>query len=550
MRGVIRSLPVEYALNAGVGLLNRIRAQAERRLMSPIGRRLRLLVRLILMLIISALPLLLLLRAESGQLDTDQYRPGYVDEMIYYHETGTFLNYGFAGGYYTFEESPAPLAFTRFDPHGPFPPMVYAIYGWLTGEWRYDSILWANAWYFALFTLIGLLILRLGILPLLALLPILYAFHPVRIFTFTSMTEVFNYGLAFIIAAVMARVIDQRGTLRRSTLALLALIVFAGSLFRLTWIFLMLPLFLLSLRRTFSLGTAVTGLGLLYLGALSVWLYGSLNAVYPYSFLSTFPREVRASGDPIGTLITGLVGRAEFNFQRIEAESQGYEHALRLQAIAIAVIALLAPLVSRLRGLRRFGFSRAEIIFHVCNLMIVMATQLFLYDMYAGRDYRVLAPHVLASLIVLLARRRVLLALMIGAVSLLAFPAYNNYRLIVTGNYLVDAERVELFRDQVDDYLVVLPEARGWCSTVGIVRWTAELMALPFGIGINKFENPAWIDQPRTRYLLMSEEDMLSVEARHPGQQYELLTETTIGNLYLNNRAPCPYNHIPSERQN
>lgn len=550
MLGIIRSLPVEYALNAGMGLLNRIHVQVEQRLISPTGRRLRLLIRLILMLIISALPLLLLTWAEDGTLDTDRYRPGYVDEMIYYHETGTFLNYGFAGGYYTFEERPAPLAFTRFDPHGPFPPLIYAVYGWLTGEWRYDSILWANAWYFALFTLIGLLVLRLGVLPLLALLPILYFLHPVRIFIFTSMTEVFNYGLAFIIAAVMARTIERRSALRRSSLALLALIVFAASLFRLTWIFLMLPLFLLSLRRTFSLGTAVTGLALLYLSALSVWLYGSLNAVYPYSFLSTFPLELRASGDPLSTLINGLVGRAQFNFQRIEAESQNYEHALRLQVITIIVTALLSPLLSRVRGLRRFGFSRAEVLFHVCNLMIVLATQLFLYDMYAGRDYRVLAPHFLASLIVLLARRRVLLALVFGALSLLAYPAYNNYRLIITGNYLVDVERVELFRDQVDDYLVVLPEARGWCSTVGIVRWTAELMALPFGIGINKFENAAWIDQPRSRYLLMGEADMVIAEARHPGRQYELLTETTIGNLYLNNRAPCPYNHGPSERQN
>ena len=57
------------------------------------------------------------------------------DEIYYWHQIATFKRAGFNGGYYTYQEVPAPNL-SHFGTHGPMFPMIYGVLGYLVG-WHF-----------------------------------------------------------------------------------------------------------------------------------------------------------------------------------------------------------------------------------------------------------------------------------------------------------------------------------------------------------------------------------------------------------------------------
>lgn len=501
-------------------------------------------------LLVALIPLIWLVAQGTREvgINLEDYRPVYYDELIYWHQAGTFLQYGWQGGYYTFEEEAAPLTLTRFDLHGPLYPMFYALFGAASGRWNYDSVLWANAFYCGLLIGVTLFAARPRMSHALLFGGILLTFHPFQIYLFTSMTELLHYGFAFLLAPLFARLLLKPDAVRpRDVVFIAGLLVFL-SLFRLFWVFLALPLFLLAVRRSSILHIGRAFVFTALTAVIALVPYWLLNARYPYYHFQTMISLFREQ-PTLDNAVRLVTDRIAYNLERA-AQSDLYERILRLQGvlllIAVPVMGVagrwrisLHPLIGWVgRGL---VLPWREVLFHLCNLGIIMAVQLVLYDMYAERDYRMIAPHLLLSLLILVLCHRQLGVIIAGVGIILGFSLYTQgYGSAVSVKFVQNDIPVEAFRDDLADTVVFQPSANGWCNTLTIIGWDPELIAVPFGIGINSHLAPGYIRRiPNARYALLTPEEYVNITSRLPGATYTLLAETHIGNLYRNEWAWC-----------
>src|SRR5262245_38029134 len=104
--------------------------------MSRLRSQLPLLVLSALVVSLPVLETLFLLRGIGGSLQTfvPTYSGVYNDALGYWRTVLTFSQVGFQGGYYTFNELPAPASFTHFYVYGPMYPLIYGtlgrVFGW------------------------------------------------------------------------------------------------------------------------------------------------------------------------------------------------------------------------------------------------------------------------------------------------------------------------------------------------------------------------------------------------------------------------------------
>jgi hypothetical protein len=205
--------------------------------------------------------------------------------------------------------------------------------------------------------------------------------------------------------------------------------------------------------------------------------------------------------------------------------------------------------VERIRQHVRFvpKFEWRETVFHSFNLGIPLLFNFTIYDFFEWHDYRNLAPHLLLSLLVLLAYRRHIWVGVFVIVNLFLLPAFfQTYREFWEPSFTFDRQRIETFKETAQDIIVYDPEASSaWCNTV-LVRMTdwgelkavfpPELMALHPGIGISFFFEFYNLSLPlKSKYLLLDE----ATRNTFPTARTELLGTTSIGKIYLNLDAGC-----------
>src|SRR5688500_1631643 len=157
------------------------------------------------------------------------------DEMMYWHQAGTFAEAGFDGGYYTAGELLPRIG--RFYSWGAAAPIFYgtfaAVFGWP---------LWAmTALNLALLTAAVAAFIWLARLPwegLLWLGAILATFHPFLIYSPTQYIEVLNLALALLLAGLFARLIrlHREGAAASRWLTLITGgVIFFAALIRFPW---------------------------------------------------------------------------------------------------------------------------------------------------------------------------------------------------------------------------------------------------------------------------------------------------------------------------
>jgi hypothetical protein len=450
------------------------------------------------------------------------FSPVWSDELIYWREVDTFKNVGFNGGYFTFDEMPAPANFTHFGAHGPwiavFMGLVSRIMGW-------------NSFIMPLFNL-GILTLTLAVWVFivkpdlrqsLVTLFILLTYWPLFIYILTGMMESLNQAIAILLAAGFYRQVSGHSS-RRFQVILFGLI-FLAALIRPLWALLFLPFFViyaLHHLRGWVIGLACC---MIIFGLSIYW-----NAPYPPGFVAYFFRQFSQSP------ILAFQLFVQHLFSNLARLSQGnlLEIGLRVQIAAVIMVVFWGQWLNRLsRWLPKL--SASESCFHRFNLLSVLLLTLVLYDIFDWRDYRVLAPHLLLTILLFIAYRHLKLSLLLAVANLIFVMAFltvykDNGRL----HFYADTQSIGTLREEIKSFITYdSTTTNSWCNTVFGVDFPPDiLMSLPSGIGYSvKIFNDLSVLQ--SRYILLNR---VSVSDRADWQY-----QTSIGSydLYLNLAAKC-----------
>lgn len=473
------------------------------------------------------------------------------DEIDYWHEIKTFSEVGFNSGYYTYEETSAPASFTHFGAHGPVFIGVIGLLAKLTG-WHYSTMTYYN---FAII-FIALVTLVYAIpwtrRQFLALFIMIGSCWGLLLFLPLTMQETTHFAIAILAACIFYQQLANPEPLSLRFKVLAILFFVAAGLIRSSWTFLVLPLLLLDTgnqtRSDYLKAIVLAGAVI----AIPFFLFVYLSAPYPLNFSRVLLRVfTRSPLEGISVWIQYFV----LNMQRLRLGYpleviNRYQILLLLMALALGFLATRLPRRSIIsRWFKRLSTSSREVYFHWLNLGFILFAQLLLYDVFHTRDYRIFAPHLLLSLLLLLALNRMLLTWGMLAIAVLCTVFFlQTYDAIAhnidqtlgretASRYEISAQ-VESFEQTTAGLIVYTPDpVSGWCNTIFTYDFYPELLTLPAGIGITtSIDTQNFERQPQSRYLLLRDEDLA------PLLDYievEPLTTTNRGTLYLNLNAAC-----------
>lgn len=468
-------------------------------------------------------------RHEQTLWDTSLF---WVDEVHYWHQAKSFRAVGFDNGYYSYDEVPAPMAWTRYYAWGPAIPVLYGALSLISGlELHTLPILNLFLLSVALLAFVALARPSLGVLLLAGV--TLATFSPFLIYLPTSLLPVLELGLAVILAVVCWRVITGSLSL---PVALMAIIGF--SLVRPLWATLALPLLWLALPRRRWLAV-VLGAGIL----IAMWLiFYALSAPYP----SPFRKAFAVFGQDVGAGIEAFAQHALRNLSQL-GEGSLVEVHMRQHVALTLIVTLMISVWAFVR--RKQAFPRTAYTVSACILLLTafaVAVSVGLYDVRDWRDYRVFAPITLFSAWLILQTPYRWFTLVLVASMVYALPETLKVYDIWT-EYHVDDEREALYAMWQETLTPVLAyEAgakSGWCNTLThsesfLFGVPTLLMAVDEGIGLSSFDPNAPPETFKARWLLF-DEDWLANNAERVADLEERLV-TPYGRLYLNPNASCP----------
>jgi hypothetical protein len=189
---------------------------------------------------------------------------------------------------------------------------------------------------------------------------------------------------------------------------------------------------------------------------------------------------------------------------------------------------------------RREPAERWRLEFAALMMLPVLAAMFPAGDIESGREFHILAPHLLTAVFVVAgAGGRWLTVPAIAHVALLLtiLPTYFNHH---DGRFAGTAA-ITRFADAVRSGLVFDDKATsGWSNTVlmHVDLLQPPLAGLPHGVGVSFVLD--WEDQPmppRSRYLLLAERDEAQVQ---PHVSLAKIADTPLGTLYRNEQRVTP----------
>ena len=430
-----------------------------------------------------------------------------LDDLYYWRQIDTFRAVGLDGGYYVSNEQPAPADFTHFDPHGPYFPALYGLPARIVGWEPYSPLLFNLVTVtLGLALVVGLL--RLDERQLIAAGLLTATAWPVLLYIVSGMQESVHHAFALLLVIGFALTLRERSALRPGLKLLFAALIFVAALFRLTWALLALPYFVLLAERVTwrSVLRAVALTGVLIALA---WLLTAATTYAPYAdnLPSMIQREASDAWREDGvwaalTTTLDLVG------QNIADNIDFFDEGLRLEVVQrYQIAALIGVLAGWLAVLwRRRADDHAvgalpEAALHLYNLGAILALNIVIYTMAGWRDYRVLAPHLLLTGFLLVARRRFWLVGIVIVTNLLMILPFKDYYLAFGQMYLgYDHAPITRFEDATRAHIVYEPDAPdAWCNTLLMDyhdSYAPALIGLPAGIGMSYFVVPDALETP------------------------------------------------------
>ncbi len=438
------------------------------------------------------------------------------DAIHYWNEITCFTRAGFWSGYCVDDDEPARARWTRFGPHGPGFPVVYGLPALIFG-WHETSGPLFNVAFLAIASGVWVWLARPSNQALLAATALVATFWPLILYLPITMQESLHCAIALVLAGLATRTFDAPPRCRVA----FAAAVIVASLIKLSWILVLIPLALANLpglrRRNKLLLLAATAAATVA----AIWVFTRICSPYPDRLM---PEIGRARLDP-----TFYFWTMELRWERAWADFLRPSSAPPLgllQRYEILAIALLGAGLMIARKHARVGTFAAG------NVMIVLIPTMLIFFMTEFRDYRMMAPPVLLSLLLLLrADWRLAVPFIVANMACVGFlPAqfaeFHGPRLNA------DRHEIAQVRAELAPLMPFRPGPDGWSNTLlfPVRQKDQRLLGLPPGIGLTFAleENPEVFANPRSHYVILPPAIRFT-----PAMHLRFKANTSLGPLYM-----------------
>jgi hypothetical protein len=449
------------------------------------------------------------------------FLPVWSDEVVYWNEAAVFAEAGFDGGYVTVHEEVAAATFSRFGPHGPVFAVFHGSLARIVG-WQPPTAFFINLVVVSLAAFAWVRGTAAGTSPPALLL--LAGFWPLLLYLPTQMQEPTHFALAFLFALAIARDRDRAGA---RTYTWTALLLVAAALLRPSWALLILPLGWRHARRAGPRGIGVLLFATLLASAAAFALFGTLASPSPNTVhavteaLTEEPARVPAM--VIGSTVRNL--EAWFGF----GEDKPPEVVFRYFTALLIGILLVRCTVWRPDASAAADALEAALL----AVAPVFAFTVLIGDVESWRDFRLIAPHVLVALLLLVSHTRWERWLWAGTLVLLPLY-YRQFIEFHEGRFTGDRDAIAAMREATATVIPFVPDASPWSNTVAVSADLLQfpLLGVPRGIGISYVAD--WLNHTsdvRSAYVLLHPADRMEAEKV---VKLEPLVETPLGTLYRN----------------
>ncbi|XWX03968.1 hypothetical protein VZO05_00170 [Aggregatilineales bacterium SYSU G02658] len=453
------------------------------------------------------------------------------DETYYWHQAASFMQVGFAAGYYTVDEQPAAAAWTPYYAWGPFVPTFYGTLGRLFG-WQPYSMPVYNLAILSLGLIAFIALTRPPLIGLMLLGALIATYSPLLIFHTVSMLPVMELGLGLAAAGLFYWHFQRP---RLATLAVVTVVITLFALIRSTWAFVFLPLFLTtaySLKTRQLLLYVILGAGL----TTAMWaMFFILGAPYP-NRLSIIIRIISQD------VLAGLELWARSSVNNIRNINTSYEAAIVMRWVGIGLIAALSAELIRQRAKLRSTETAAHVyhyILCIAILFMLFALAIFAYEVAGWLDFRILSPFVLMTAALMIALRRWHWAslVLITMIVTLPFSARGHNSFIRSrANPDIQTAYVQ-WQQQLEGTLIYNPDAESrWCNTLLLSLPSSEQFtivgAVPAGIGLSFFFNLSRLPTIRSQWVIL-DDNMPAPES------LQRVLDLPSGGLYRNLESAC-----------
>ena len=512
------------------------------------------LVYLALSALVITLPLMLvsgLIFIEFGATLFD-HTPFYNDEIFHWHQSLSFIEAGFDSGYYTLDENIPIAKFSHFYAWGAWVYVFYGMIGRVTG-FPLHAVMSINLVAFMTAMTFFIYSVRPDWKKLIVLGIVLVTFIPLLIYLPSSLLQLLNLAIAVCFAVgfyhLLTRPVDWRFLLLMSVFSVLA------GLVRPTYALFLAPMFALANTERNFKNTIIAGFKALPLVMIAAIGFYTSAAPFPH-----FRTILFLGDDPLTVKLAnfGLYIQQSFIWM---TEGASIIMAQRFQ-IGLLILLLIVWGVWMWQGRDAKNEDtqwRWELALHLYNLVGFYTATILFHETLGGHDYRVMSPHLLFSLKLLVAFRRNWLVIPIVAISIFVMPdAFNEYQYKRVNFDGVTAQQFLDWSSILSDDLVYDASAESaWCNTVMTSAFyvldpagqPAMLLAVDGGMGISwafdwvfpEFDLPVPDDYKipdtfQSRYFILSDSDFNTW-----GQNLNLqrLERAPQGAVYLNLDAEC-----------
>ncbi|MHC4707563.1 MAG: hypothetical protein ACYS8I_10820, partial [Planctomycetota bacterium] len=308
-----------------------------------------------------------------------------------------------------------------------------------------------------------------------------------------------------------------------------ALIVLAA-ISKLTWSFLFFPFFLhIRQRLHLNILQAVAISCVLVLA--SFLLYNQLAAPYP-NFAGHLLKVFGQS------LIDGVILLSQHAWLSLE-NFFDWNHRLLWLMLRLQILVSVfwvGLLLWRHRDVQE-NWRECSVVIASSGSLIVLT--ILLYDVSDWRDFRLLAPALLLSMLIFVDRQRLFLVGVLVAGNLAVLPDFiaAHETVFTQGRFSENQDRLNEFVQQISPVIQFDDQKDGWRNTILVPRRIAIdplIIGIPEGIGISWFKFAKRLPRVRSRYAIL---DPPSYQILSRRAKLEFVKTTVLGDLYVNRTA-------------
>lgn len=464
------------------------------------------------------------------------------DENIHWAQAASFVEVGFNGGYFNWNENPPIIEQINTYVWGPAPTIFYGTIGSLVG-FQFCTPILINLILLGVSIFIFTLILRPNWKQT-ALLAILIITYP-SLFLYSPMVmlQVPNIAISVFLASLVIHLIRQN-QLTTIHIAVASGIIFLASLFRVSWSFFIIPLYLMFILEKISVKRFIISSFVAIALIIGMLI---LNTLITAPFPNVFSAIIEQFSLGMNEGFTALFHNIRLNFALLRIGNIAH-HILRLQMLIIIIVTLMTiRKYVKNKDLHVPAMKFAN--WHIMNLSMIFVFVVLVYDMYDWRDFRLFAPVVFFSFLLLIAEKKWYLVIILFLIS---FPSYNiifpmyqnilNTHFNEENSYTTELiENEQILRDLSVIYDELAPNR--WCNSVlhssGLHGDQELLLAFDDPMGLVLLTEISEYNSPiKSQYILLIDSVVIPEHwMLEEIQQFDLPSYTAI--LYLNLDADC-----------